>query len=301
VDWRNENGTTLVELMVSVAIGALVTLGIAMVFVYAVNQFNLLVDENDAEEQLLSASYFSRLYFSQAVTTQVGTVTDPIFTDTSGNAVSTYADPLKGTIACGMAFDANTDFNGTIATAAGAKPEDANQALVAVFRRENGDFSSGVGKSYFVVTAVYFRPPQGYPGNPGNQSGALTFVSGLTAANLNLANSTAGGVRLDHISSFRIDCSAAPETSNAQVVTINIGTRYFKDIDRSRWNYLPRSGGQAGPPAGIPSYRDVTFSTSIGLRDNNLGQSLTGLTGQAELLHGGVYYLKFSAPPISNF
>src|SRR4051812_15368377 len=66
----DRSGQTLIELLISVAIGGILSLAMASVFTFGVNQFNSLMEQNTAEESLLQTAYYLRFYLAQALKTR---------------------------------------------------------------------------------------------------------------------------------------------------------------------------------------------------------------------------------------
>jgi hypothetical protein len=64
---KNSRGQSLTEVLISLAIGGIVSLGLASVFTFGVEQFQILVDQNQAETSLLSSAFYLRSWLSQAV------------------------------------------------------------------------------------------------------------------------------------------------------------------------------------------------------------------------------------------
>ncbi|MCC6277128.1 MAG: prepilin-type N-terminal cleavage/methylation domain-containing protein, partial [Oligoflexia bacterium] len=78
-------GQTLTEMMMAVAIGSIVSLGVASVFTYGMRQFAVLREQNLTQENLLQAAYYTRSFLSQAVKT----------TCCQGNTCYNFSSPVS--------------------------------------------------------------------------------------------------------------------------------------------------------------------------------------------------------------
>ena len=261
-DRIGESGQTLIQMMIGVAIGAIVALGGASVLVFAIDQFQILVRKNQVEEDILWASYHSRTIMQQAVDllTIRGTSVIPA---NPGNGM------IRGEDRIGI-YD-----SGTYAS-------DGTWDTLAIFFREGGDEING---SRLFPTGVFFRRPN------GRQSGRLAIDLGTAPGPL-----TGGGASLtfDGLTQVRLRVnSVAGENSPAREAVMTLSFRYWSSNRINDYNFCP-----AGPGCtpNLTGRTDRNFDVRIGFRNNELmATSLLG-TGEKERLHGTMYYFPFRRP-----
>jgi type II secretory pathway pseudopilin PulG len=286
---------SLIELMVAVGIGGIVTLGIAGVFSYGIQQFQLLVDQNKTEESLLLASYYTRFYLTNALDTGCGAVA-PTWSFPNPQYQTPAANP-QGRVHCAL-----TDSTG------GSWPVmmPNTSGLFAIFFRESGGADAtdpnGIAYSDIRPSAVAFRPPCSTATDAtclaDPKSGRLYFVSAPAGGGLAL---TDGGLWFDRLVDFAIQ--GTPRSSGngrLQSLDIHIIARYFKSTTGRRGyeRFATNMSGQMTANGLQANYRDVDMVVSVGFRDNALGNSLTGMN-QQERLHGGLYYFRTFLPQMN--
>ncbi len=273
----NRDGFSLVEVMVATGIGTIVSAGIAAVFIFAIEQFTVLVEQNAAEESLLWAAYNTRSFLSQAIDLEVhaADLTSSIPAGQKGQVLSSYTSASDGTI-----------------------------KTLAIFNREMSTAAGATGSNLF-STGVFFINPTTTPvaGNQQPWGGVLIFDMGSNTDNPMWPSLS--DLWFDRISEFRIqdvECAlpgqsgAGCEGSNAKSATVVIKARYFKNAKREQWIYAPTI------PAGtvIAPYRDIEMTVKVGFRDNVLLNSAGSRVGSTtdERLHGGLYFFRMILPPL---
>ncbi len=302
--------------MVSAAIGVVVSLGIASVFVFAIQEFTLLVEKNEAETNHLWTTYYTRLFLAQAVEVRPVTGAQPV-------SVLTVAPNI------GMGA-VKIDFN------ARSVAQNASYVPFAVFQRE-----AGTAASVLEATGIFIKTtnPAAVTDNPFDRSYALTFDLGCNNNGLPancVITPTRNDLYFDRISRFEVQTSAggclqvetegptiAPACVGANTVygtsdklktiTLYISTRYFKGTNRSRWYYHTGNVWLGGTPAGAgggvlvapanpAQFRDITSTLKVTLRDNVLSTTslTTGTTSREERAHGGIYYFMPIIPRPTN-
>jgi hypothetical protein len=247
------------------------------VFVFAIEQFTVLVEQNAAEESLLWAAYNTRSFMSQAVDLEV-----------HASPVSTSITfPAKGQIL--DSFTSASD--GAIQT-------------VAAFGREMSS-AAGASSSTIFSTGIFFVNPSSTPVGSNAQpwGGVLIFDMGSAGGAGGAMWPTLGDLWFDRISEFKIqdvECAIPGATgagcigSNAKSATVIIKARYFKNAKRDQWIY-----GTAGA-ATVAPYRDIEMTIKVGFRDNVLLNSAGSRVGSTtdERLHGGLYFFRMMLPPL---
>jgi hypothetical protein len=239
--------------MVSSAIGIFVSLGIAAVFIFAIQQFTFLIEKNEAEENHLWASYYTRLYLGQAV--RVLSVNGP-----------QPNPPAQGYL--------RSDFDARIHVP-------VNTVVpFAIFERENG-----ITSSEFRATGIFIKGANPNAADTYDRSFAVIFDLGC---NVNPCDMTPdrNDLFFDRISRFQV-VNFETEGANLKSVFIRLATRHFNSTNRQSWCF--HTEGAAGCTS---SYKDISSDMQITLRNNSLStNSLTGgVTGRDERAHGGLYY-----------
>lgn len=295
----------------------MVTLGIASVFIFAMQQFTMLVEKNNAEESSLNITFYLRKFLSQAV--ELNAVTD------INPAYLTGAGAGQGQI------DVNFDL--MIPSAAGIGTGDTGEfARFAVFNRESAMYSSNAnglidsngnptGGSYLRPTAIFVKDTDSNGINPDAKSASLVIDYNSDGAAMTPTPNDLNFYRLHNIRVQRVDCNGVANGYAVEVVVMSTGTlltclppgwaptagldyriktitlettvRYFKTATKGDWNYR---AGDAGVVATAP-YRDIVQTIKFNFKDNVLTkQSLTGAAGDEERVHGSLYFYDYVIP-----
>ncbi|MCB0394009.1 MAG: prepilin-type N-terminal cleavage/methylation domain-containing protein [Bdellovibrionales bacterium] len=288
-----QSGFSLIELMVAVGIGTIVALGISTLFIFAVEQFTILVEQNNTEEEMLWASYHTRSFLSQAVQLQTRNATA-----TGGIDYTTPTFNNQGYVV--RNYDSQSFFAGDVAGT--SIPVD----LIAVFARENGFASSaGFAGSSLYNSAIFFqRPLIGLPGKLYFIVGSPTSAAG---GSMVPADDQIVYERIVEYAISTVDVPVSGGTPNvSKAATVTITGRYFRTSDRNRQLWCP-SANSATAGCGNTVYRDITMTISVGFRNNALLNcadlaNTVGCSGTdyRERLHGGLYFYKMAIPPIIN-
>lgn len=305
--------------MVTTTIGVIVSMGIASVFIFAMEQFTILVERNTAEENSLMTTYHLRNYLGQAVDVYAVTRVDP---------VSILV--LNG----GGQIDYNFDLLTPQAGGASVGAADTGEfARFAVFNREAGTYNTGTGSmpnggSVMRPTGIFVKDTDAAGINPDASSGMVVFdinsttgtmVPGLSDLhysrlhNLRVqripgtaaAANCPGGFAVELVvegTGALIKCVGAAWTPTPglrykiKTITLEVITRHFRTADKGNWNYRAPIGGGATAP-----YNDIVQNVKVNFKNNVLTtESLTGTAGTEERVHGSLYFYDYIMPSIVN-
>lgn len=251
---------TLLEIMIASGISVIVSMGIAGIYIFAIQQFTILVNMNTAQENLLWMAYHTKNTMSQAVNI-----------NPSGGCT-----PWPG------------DVTGCIQSApAGGRLTSATGATIAVasFQRE----WATEGVSELLPTTIFYREPM------VNQEGMVYFdINTPTGQPI-----TAGldDIFYGQIVQYNLTLNAEPiyNIMQATGVTATITTRYHRSSGENKRWCVP--GDTAGDCNNGPPPSDITMTFNVGLRNN---QALEKTNGQPRSIHGGIYYYRFIPPLFSG-
>lgn len=273
-------GVTLVEMMVAVAVGGVLSLTVATLYAFSVGQFQLIVSKNQAQEGLMVMAYQLRNILGQAQDLSV--VPGPISNISYDLSVS------PGQILA--SFDSTTINSATC-------PGGPNcLRVLAYFLRESGTGNqAGVAGSNVVPSAVFFQAPTvKSPGRLYIDVGSGTVPGGPGI-----------GPRLDNIwfdNVVAVKIQTVSVGSNAKSSTFTLTVRYFLDPERANWVWCP-SGAAApflplcpSPTGRYAAYKDAQMVVEVGFRNNVLNAvSVTG-GNNPDRLFGGMFFFKSIAP-----
>ncbi len=313
------------ELVVAMAIGAIMSLAMATVFTFSAEQFASLIDQNDTEESLLLASYYLRATIAQAVKT-AATFGDPsvlgVYDGTTQDNTITPLNVVKGYFdlskVCKDAVGVRCKSMYNTAPNIIWVPDTVN--ALALFVRENGGDGPNPNNptSDYTPTGIFYNPPATIQALPNGSMGTI-YIAQAPAVTGNFTVTVAGlnsQLKFDHIVAFGLVDSATgpPYTTFAPASTVGpppvvmnytavgavnlyIRARYFKPTSNVK-NYAadPAVAAAAGS-----LFRDIETNVNIGLRDNVLGPSLLGPAGSVERLTSGLYFYRFAGPQMTNF
>ncbi len=317
---KEANGFSLVELMVAMGIGTIVSLGVSTLFIFAVEQFTILVEQNNTEEELLWASYHTRSFLSQAVGLRTPDPAIPNEIEGAGDGpeglnVNHFQVSGGGAATQGVILEnyiSSTDFD----TAGNSLDID----LITLFPRENG-FPTGSGNAFtgskLFTSAIYFQRPT------IGTAGKIYFIVGRegTGANLEMFP-TDNEIVYDKITEFDlttdvVEGTPAGNPEIAKSASIRIVGRYFRTADRNLQVWCPGPGSDPSAPiygalcspfSSRTNFRDIEMIVNVGFRNNALlqcsdvatGANCTGSANEyRERLHGGLYFYKMAVPPIN--
>lgn len=275
---RNNQGMTLIELMIASGISLVVSLGISGIFIYTVQQFTIMVEMNKAQENLLWMAYHSKSVLSQAVAID-GDATDPVFQAIDGEVNDVNAAPIGNGATATAGSDANS-----FDLASGRR------VLVADFFREWGTNSSNLLQTQI----VYQRPTP-------SEEGIVFFD--VNTPNGQAMTADFGDIFYDKVVQYDVQTlstTLADGSNQMESAQINITTRYHKSTDQTRWNWCVPSlacanGSSSGNDA---SFVDLSMSLSVGFRNNRAMEK--DASNKSLGIHGGIYYYRFQ-PPTVNF
>ena len=138
-----QKGFTLIELMIAATLTSFMALAISSVFIFSIEQFNILMQQHKTEEAMLFASYHIRSYLSQAINMQIVTAGVP----------KCHLEPSD--------IDPNDSDRGFIVDSYDSACTD-EIALIALFPRENSFKYNSV--DLFETSIFYERPEDTRPG-----------------------------------------------------------------------------------------------------------------------------------------
>lgn len=288
-------GSTLPELMVTVGVGSIVSLGASSLFVWAIDQFNVIVDRNLAEENLLWASFHVRSHLQQAVALDVvNTQAEVRATPVAGGPAAPAPQNPQGHIL--RAYDSARAAGG-----AGGGAVNGTVDLISRFWRENGVRNGALAES-----AIFFERPNNTTA-PFQRPGRLFLT---TAQGGGPVGPGLSDIWFDRIVEVRVNtlASLAPD-NRAKSAQIKLIARYFVKNDKARWAWCPSSrpsGPQAdefmGSTTGclMQGYKDLEFDVNVVFRNNLLTRaSASGVPGGDRVL-GNLYFYKTIMPIINN-
>jgi hypothetical protein len=283
--------------MVAVGIGSIVALGVSTLFIFAVEQFTILVEQNNTEEEMLWASYHTRSFLSQAIELDVAGAGNPRLTTRSS------LDWENGTnmnfLNEGLVVQLYNSTDSFSPSAGGQSSLD----LIAVFPRENGyATAAGFPGSQLYSTAIFFqRPTVGL-------AGKLFFVVGSQTSGAGaIIDPGDDEIVYERLTEFvimteTVDPGSGPVKAKSAEVTIT--GRYFRTSDRNRYAWCPLSLVSTNAACQGSAFKDITMTINVGFRNNGLLECADVQTGcvsgssYRERLHGGLYFFKMAVPPI---
>jgi prepilin-type N-terminal cleavage/methylation domain-containing protein len=151
----NQKGFSLLEMMISVAIGLMVSAGIASVFVFSMQQLNLLIEKNETEQAVLQTAFYLQRYLSQASNIQAVREVTPL------SPVATPASPGFVDVVAGegqLDYDFDTGALNDGGPGYKYKSGVGTYYNFAVFNREAGDPNGAVGSKLY-PTGIFIRDP----------------------------------------------------------------------------------------------------------------------------------------------
>jgi hypothetical protein len=270
----------MIELVIAVAIGGIVAAIVASLFVYAMEQFSVLVEHNTSEENLLWSAYQTRALLGQAVDLRV------------------YNGDIPN----------NGNTNGWIRARYDSSTSSGQTTALALFSREaqsDGTTSRLISTALFAVSPNSTTPTGSTAAPIG---GVMYFDPGREGGSV--LSSTPDDLWFDHFSRIEIrevECMTATGSSTDPVIcaagggqpaksaVIAIKTRSFKTSDRSLWVWQEQSAITPGTVVG--AYEESEMLIKVGFRDNALGPSKVSGTG-VDRLHGGLYFFRMPLPKL---
>jgi hypothetical protein len=319
---KNDKGFSLIELMITTAIGIIVSLGIASVFIFAMEQFTILVEKNEAETSVLNTAYYLRSYLSQGIDVYAVNNVAP-----TGYVPFACVLPNCNTAGAGQ-MDAN--FELLVPASWGGAGDVGAFSVFAAFNREAGRYNTSTNSmpntgSVMQTTGIFARDTDANAIDPENMSGALVFdhnsngglifpdPSDLVFTRLHnfriqrlpaTATTCPGGYAVEVVIQSTgnnngqvLSClpaagwPAANTSYRVKTVSLEIFTRSFKSMPKSTWNYRSPVGG-----APTASYIDIASTVKVNFKDNTLtSSSLTG-GNTAQRVFGSLYFFDYITP-----
>lgn len=252
--------------MVASAISGFVALGASSLYVFIMDNFRIMVDQNTAQESLLWTAYQSKGWLQQAKSVNAN------FNVQASNEIA------EGRTRIIFDFDRETSTggNGVEAFSQIAITNIHNELDLSnpageemEFNMNNTDQNPFLDKG-LMGKAAHFRSRAGAP-----LAGLPTWSDSVWYDRLSqydVINVTGGG--------------GSPET-----VTLQISTRYF--INHSSGNVLNFCKPATICPNTNTNFSELSMNVVVGMRNMNFG----GGAGPGGL-HGNLYYYQFMAPPI---
>ncbi len=303
---------TLIELIVTIAIGLIVSAGIASVFVFAMQQFTILVEKNQAEENALLMNYYLRRFLSQAVDMNAMSAIDTSLLGSGSGQIDInfeLLNPSQAGIASGDtgAFTRFAIFNREAAlynTGANQLPAGGSDIRqTGIFLRDTNSQANAIlpdESSGAIIFDIHTDPAS--PMVPSANDMFLTRLHNFRVQRVNCNGSNGFAVEVVNYANGNIlkclPSGWAPAGGRFRVKTITVETvtRYFRSANKGMWNYRAPIGG---PPAA--PYRDIIQTIKINMKNNGLtDQSLTGRSGREERVFGSVYFYDYFIPSTRN-
>lgn len=314
--------------MTTLAVSSIATLVLASAVVFGINQFYLLKDQNEAQENLILAAFYLRTFLAQGVKVSCydnqGANPAPNYAVIpSGAGLLSFTAPVAPPVGTPTTNTAPLNVPAGIIDCrpqndAVVRWQDSLKNPVAQFYRETGttQLVGGLNRTWttYTPTAIFFEPPQV---NAPNASGRIYFASQEAvnpAAPLAVNDGTLWFDKLTELtviddtggtSSVKTVAGVFDDnqTNRIRAIALRITTRYFLSVYGTN-NYTPESLLTIAQKALMPPYRDTSMTVNIVFRNNILGENLTERVGgrsAPERPMGGLYFFSLAAPPLSQF
>lgn len=251
---------TLLEIMIASGISVVVSMGIAGIYIFAIQQFTILVNMNTAQENALWMAYHTKNLMSQAIDVQPNGNCSP----NPGSLVGCIQNPPTG-----VPRRRVTSSGGPAIT-------------IASFQRE----WSTTGASEILPTAIFYREPT------ATVDGRITFdINTTPGQGLSPGDDD---IWYDQVVQYDTELFIESIHANQQAtgVKVIITTRYHRSTSGEKRWCVP--GDTASNCINGVSASDVTMTVNVGLR-NNFALVKTS-AGQSRSIHGGIYYYRFIPP-----
>ncbi len=263
---------TLIEIMIASGLSVVVSMGIAGIYIFAIQQFTILVNMNTAQENVLWMAYHTKNMMGQAVN-----IGDPAPANPGLLTGCSVPASLGSVTGCIPTF--------TTATSATAN----NTTAIAAFQREwSVGFDAGGAQSELLPTAIFFRRPT------ADIDGRIYFDlyttpgSAMSAGEDDIVYGQV--VRYDMVPNVESIYGFLQVTG----VDVNIATRYHRSSSENKKWCVP--GDVAAACTSGVAASDVSMRFSVGLRNNRALEKTPGVNGQSRSIHGGIYYYRFIPP-----
>lgn len=268
---------SLIELMVTLGVTSVVSLAAATLFSWTITQFQLAMEKNKSQENLLWASYEIRNYLGQAVNVaNVPVVGDCVTSQSNpGCIVSEFNTPAAP---AGLAMNTVADTDGSVIT-------------LGKFFRE-----AGLGASNMLNTGFYFKKPSAAIDATYNRRGTGVIFLASAAPGVPLVPDTSA-LFYDNISNLTMTVDSVVDgggVRHAKSAKITITGRIFNVLDRPNWTFCP--GPLDVACGGGAAFADETVTINVNFR-NNLLRALSA-TGDlcGDRLFGCLYFFKTVMP-----
>ena len=289
-------GFTLVELMIAVTLTSFITLAISSVFIFSVEQFNILLQQHRTEEAMLFASYHMRSYLSQAVNMRVGlTGVSPPTSPSCHIATIPATSTDQGFIVNGYTHDSSLC------------PQPI--ALVAIFPRENSFKYNTVD---LFETSIFYERPTPPTATEPSLPGRLFFGLGTrTSRNTTHFHSphSPNNIIYTGLSHFEIrdiafenantcfggSCSSTPMIKTA---TVTLRFRYFLFTDGTGGNFYDYTSDiRAVNAREMENTIEINFhNNTMEKCDNSLVGCISTTGAEKERIFGPIYFYKLVIP-----
>lgn len=272
---KSSRGFNLVELMVATGISGFVALAASTMYLFIIENFRIMVDQNTAQESVLWTAYQTKNWLQQGYefVAPVGGCNNNAVVGgatTTVNAVGKFSRNIAE--GCGelyFQFDKETANGGS---------GDTRVAQIVVFNAHN-EIDTTVGDVFFnnqnlLGKVVLFR---------SNDNTTLTTPQPFPTV--------ANAVWFDRISQYDVVDDTVDAQGVTNSITVSIQTRYFFDVDNTLLNYCWPANAPCDTGLTNNSYSNITMAVNVGLRNIGYDPVNGGL-------HGNVYYYRFSAQPV---
>tara|TARA_B100001248_G_C27399360_1_gene468693 strand:- start:7990 stop:8796 length:807 start_codon:yes stop_codon:yes gene_type:complete len=265
---------TLIEIVIASGISLIVSMAIASIYIYAVEQFVIMVEMNEAQENALWLSYHTKSSYMQAIDLDDLAATGASFlvphTTTTAPAMGAAPDPanISGSTRWRLLSTFQREWGNGIPGDPNEQELLQTQVSMILPSQDRDEFGQGI---------VFFDmfTPDGLTPNPGFDDLFYDKVVQYDIGNLRSAG-TGPNVR----------------TESADFI---ITTRYHRSSQPLEWMWCSPNDPCAAAPndAGWFDIRydfNVTFRNNRALDDDENGNPLSA--------HGGIYYFRFVPPTL---
>lgn len=261
---KSQAGFNLTELMVASALSGIVAIGASSLYIFIMDNFRVVVEQNTAQESLLWTAYHTKANLQSAtVSINYGVdATTSAFLGASNAGDSTYS-PVRF-------IDYKKEFSD------GGTGETRQGAISVANMHDLLDMDALAADDVFLTRGimgkvVFFR----------TKSDGTDWTAGDGPESL--SNSS----WYDRIVQFDKTSNSDPQSH----YTIQIASRYFVRLNNGRldWRHPTEVGTE---PDVNHFYRDLSMQVLVQLR--NSAYNLSIRSG----LHGNIYYYRYLAPPV---
>lgn len=290
-------GFSLVELLISSALIALVLLAMSSIYLFAVNQFQTIVRKSKLEQDIMMITYYLKSMLSQSDTLNVVHHIDTRYTATSVNDATLDSSTVIQEYICN-----GCNSCGENRCVTGNDEPDA----LAIFARQTGYnddiFNGGVSDDgiKYSASAIFFEPPTlEKPGRlhivyDGDSTGSQDS-SGKEVYTINERTPTENDLRryeksmvFDNIVTFNFESSKVGGSLRATGISVSFTMRNYRNYPpKDKYTYCSHDFEPGCQTNDV--YWDIEGRVSVNMKNNHVGD----LTDD----RGRLYFYKMIKPP----